>query len=131
MCLFHESFLEPLSTVIVPILQQMSLQNAAVGVIPFLFSPLLDHQHFRGRGSEEYLQCGRPGFNPCVGKIPGRRKWLLTPVFLPGEFHGQRSLAGYSPWGRKESDTTEQLTLSHFFYFINAFFKKNKNLLVT
>ena len=36
---------------------------------------------------------------------------LPTPVFLPGKFHGQRSLAGYSPWGRKESDTTERLTL--------------------
>ena len=36
------------------------------------------------------------------------------PVFLPGESHGQRSLAGYSPWGRKESNTTEPLTLSHF-----------------
>ena len=39
------------------------------------------------------------------------RAWLLTPVFLPGESHGQRSLAGYSPWGHKESDTTEQLTV--------------------
>ena len=46
-----------------------------------------------------------------VGKIPWRREWLPTPVFLPGEFHGQRSLAGYSPWGRKGSDTTEWLTL--------------------
>ena len=36
-----------------------------------------------------------------------RREWLLTPVFLPGEFHGQRSLTGHSPWGLKESDTTE------------------------
>ena len=36
-----------------------------------------------------------------------------TPIFLPGEFHGQRNLAGYSPWGHKESDMTEQLTLSH------------------
>ena len=44
---------------------------------------------------------------------PWRREWLLTPVLLPGEFHGQRSLAGYSPWGPKESDTTEQLAL-HF-----------------
>ena len=44
---------------------------------------------------------------------PWRREWLLTPVFLPGEFHGQRSLAGYRPWGCKESDTTEQLSL-HF-----------------
>ena len=39
-----------------------------------------------------------------------RRKWQPTPVFLPGESHGQRSLVGYSPWGRKESDTTERLT---------------------
>ena len=47
-----------------------------------------------------------------VGKIPWRREWLLTPVFLPGDSHGQRSLAGYSPWGHKESDTTERSTLS-------------------
>ena len=51
-------------------------------------------------------------FHPWVGKIPWRREWLPTPVFLPGEFHGQRSLRGYSPWGHKELDTTEQLTLS-------------------
>ena len=41
------------------------------------------------------------GFHPWVGKIPWRREWLPTPEFWPGEFHGQRSLAGYSPWGRK------------------------------
>ena len=46
-----------------------------------------------------------------VGKIPCRREWKPTPVFLHGEVHGQRSLAGYSPWGCKEPDTTEQLTL--------------------
>ena len=45
------------------------------------------------------LHCRRLGFNPWVGKIPWRRTWLSTPVFLPGESHGQRSLAGYSPWG--------------------------------
>ena len=45
-----------------------------------------------------------------VGKIPWRRKWPSTPVFLPGKFHGQRSLAGYSPWGRKELDLTERLS---------------------
>ena len=44
--------------------------------------------------------------DPWVGKIPWRRQWLFTPVFLPGESHGQRSLAGYSPWGRTESDRT-------------------------
>ena len=41
----------------------------------------------------------------------GRRKWQPTPVFLPVKFHGQRSLVGYSPWGHKESDLTERLTL--------------------
>ena len=41
---------------------------------------------------------------------PWRRKWQPIPIFLPGEFHEQRNLAGYNPWGRKESDTTEQLT---------------------
>ena len=46
-----------------------------------------------------------------VRKIPWRREWLPTPVFLPGEFHGQRSLAGYSPWGCKELDMNERLTL--------------------
>ena len=48
-----------------------------------------------------WLQCRRLGFNSCVGKSLWRREWLPTPVFLPGEFHGQRSLAGYSPQGRK------------------------------
>ena len=43
--------------------------------------------------------------------VSWRRKWQLTAVFLPGEFHGQRSLVGYSPWGNKELDTTEQLSL--------------------
>ena len=46
-------------------------------------------------------------FDPWVGKIPWRRKWQLTPVFLPGESHGQRSLVGYSPGGHKELDMTE------------------------
>ena len=41
---------------------------------------------------------------------PLEKRWLPTPVFLPGEFHAQRNLVGYSSWGRKESDTTEQLT---------------------
>ena len=46
-------------------------------------------------------------FNLWAGKIPWRRKWQPTPVFLPGEYHEQRSLAGFSPWGCKELDTTE------------------------
>ena len=43
------------------------------------------------------------------GKIPWRRKWQSTPILLPGKSHGHRSLVGYSPWGRKESNTTERL----------------------
>jgi len=46
-------------------------------------------------------------FNTWVGKILWRRKWLPTPVFLAGESHGQRILAGYCPWGHKESDMTD------------------------
>ena len=54
------------------------------------------------------LQRGKTGFDPQVGKIPWRREQLPTPVFWPGEFHGL-----YSPWGHKQSDTTEQLSLTH------------------
>ena len=49
-------------------------------------------------------------FSPWVRKIPWRRKWLPSPVFLPGEFHGQRSLVGYSPWNCKELDVTDRVT---------------------
>ena len=57
-------------------------------------------------------QCQRRGhgFGPWVGKIPWSRKWQSTPVFLPGKSHGQRSLVGHSPWGRRELDTTEHLS---------------------
>ena len=61
-------------------------------------------------GKEPTCQCRRRkrcGFNPWVGKIPWRRAGQPTPLFLPGESHGQRSLVGYSPWGRAESDMTE------------------------
>ena len=52
-----------------------------------------------------------PGLEGSLGDGMEGWEWLPTPVFLPGEFHGQRSLAGYSPWGRKESDTTQRLRL--------------------
>ena len=58
-------------------------------------------------GRESASSAGRPRFNPWVGKIPCRRKWQPTPVFLPGELHGQRSLVGLSSWGSTESDTAE------------------------
>ena len=59
------------------------------------------------------MQCRTPKFDPWVGKTPWRREWLSTPVFLPGIFHGQRSLVGYSPWNWKESDTIEWLIHTH------------------
>ena len=61
-------------------------------------------------GNEPACQSSKlksPGLDPWVRKIPWRRKWQPNPVFLPGEPHGQRSLVRYSPWGCKESDTTE------------------------
>ena len=57
-----------------------------------------------------YCICRRPGFDSWVKKISWRREWLPTLVFLPGEFHGQRSLVSYSPWGHIESNMTERLT---------------------
>jgi len=53
------------------------------------------------------MQCRRPRLDPWVRKIPWRRNGKPTLVFLSGEFHEQRSLAGYSPWGLKESDKIE------------------------
>ena len=60
-------------------------------------------------GQESTCQFRRYRFGAWIGKFPWRRKWQPTPVFLPGKPHGQRSLLGYSPWGGKESDMTEQL----------------------
>ena len=85
--------------------------------------------HFRGTifqriafpggasGKESTCQrrrCRRWRFYPWVGKIPWRRKWQPTPVFLAGKSHGRRSLAGYSPWGHKESDMTEHARMYCF-----------------
>ena len=58
-------------------------------------------------GKESACQCRRHGFSPWIRKIPWRRQWQPTPVFLPGESHGPRCLAGYSSRGHKEPDTTE------------------------
>ena len=64
-------------------------------------------------GKASCLQCGRPGFDPWVGKILGRRKWQPTPVPLHGKSREWRSLVGYSRWGPKESGTTVRL---HFHF---------------
>ena len=57
-------------------------------------------------------------FNLWVRKIPWRRVWQPTPVFLPGESHRQRDLAGYSPWGHKESDRTSQLSTNSHIWLV-------------
>ena len=60
------------------------------------------------------LQCRRPRFR----KIPWRKEWQPTPIFLPRESHGQRSLTGYSPWGRKELDKTEVTEHAHIYEYV-------------
>ena len=62
---------------------------------------------FPGGSGNPSANAGDPGSIPGLGRPPWGRAWQPTPVFLPGEFHGQRSLVGYSPWGRKELHTTE------------------------
>ena len=67
------------------------LVSSIRALIPFMWASLVTQM------VKIHLQFGRPGFDPWVGKIPWRRERLPTPVCLPGEFHGQRSLEGYSP----------------------------------
>ena len=69
-------------------------------------------------GKKFNCQCRRHGFDPWVWKIPWRRKWQPTPVLLLGEFHGQRSLAGYRPGAAKSQDwVTNTFTFNFFMYF--------------
>ena len=71
-------------------------------------------------GKEPSCQCRRYGFSPWVWKIPWRMKWQPTLVFLPGEFHGQRSLVDYSPWGCKGSDIIGLLSMSTSKYLLGT-----------
>ena len=61
-------------------------------------------------GKESACNTVEVGWIPGSGRFLKRREWLPTTLFLPGEFHGQRSLVGHSPWSHKELDMTEQLT---------------------
>ena len=71
-------------------------------------------------GKESTCQCRRHRFDPWVGKIPWRRKWQPTPVFLPGKSYGQRSPVGYSPWGHKSigHNLSDQTTKCYIIFFI-------------
>jgi len=75
--------------------------------VKLYFAPSVYQAFLVAQVVKNFLQCGRPGFDPWIEKIPWRRIWQPTPVFLPGEFHEQRSLAGYSPWGHIELDMNE------------------------
>ena len=90
----------------VPLLHLISMRKAP-SVCRYLSAIWCLSRWLSGKGSA--CQCRGHGFGPWVREIPWRRKLQPTPVFMSGESHGIRSLMGYSPWGRKESDTTEQL----------------------
>ena len=66
------------------------------------------------------VQCGRPGFDPWVGKIPQRREWVPTPVFLPGEFHGEKSLVSYHIAHMVAKSWTRLRQLSTYTYAFNV-----------
>ena len=88
-----------------------SMSTLTVSVASHLDSDLQDSLFIAGnttpglpwwlRGKESACQYRRGRLDPCVRKIPWRRKWQSIPIFLPGKSYGQRGLVGYSPWGRK------------------------------
>ena len=87
-------------------------EPAKLTVMKYLLTSAAQVLRFPGGASGKEPGClfrrqKRHGFSPWVRKIPWRRAWQTTPVFLPGESHGQWSLVGYSPWGHRESDMTE------------------------
>ena len=94
---------------------QRAVSVASVPLFKFPILSALCFSHY-SQMVKGCLECGRHGFNPWVRKIPWRKEWQPTPVFLPREFHEQRSLASCNPWDRKESDMIEQLSLSFFFH---------------
>ena len=70
----------------------------------------------RFSGKESVCSAGDPGLIAGSGRFSREGNGYPLQLFLPGESHGQRSLTGYSPWGRKELDTTEQLTFSAIYF---------------
>ena len=94
--------------------------------LPFLFSVYICRLPCWLSSKEFICQCWRPGLDPWVRKIPWRRTWQPTPLFLPGKSHGQRSLAGYSPCGHKRVrhnwETKQRLRYMYIYtYYINTY----------
>ena len=93
-----------------PMCQSLLLVQSSFIHVSFLIIQFLLMGFAGAYGKESACQCRRykrRGFDPWVRKIPWSRKWQPTLVFLPGKFHGQRSLEGCSPWGQKESHMTK------------------------
>ena len=90
------------------------LPRVFLRIVILLNTKYCKHTGFPGGSDSKESACnaGDPASTRRSGRFPWKREWLCIPVFLPREFNGQRSLAGYSPPGHKESDMTEQLTLS-------------------
>ena len=112
-CLYFAHITTPKASL--PALLQVMTQAFRLLCLLSLLHSMAHYGGFPGyaSGKEPACQCRRRkrrGFDPWVGKMPWRRKWQPTPVLLPGESHGQRSLVGYSSWGCKELDTTERLS---------------------
>ena len=88
-------------------------------------SQVLKREKKNASGKESTCQCRRCRFDSQVRKIPWRRKWQPTPVFLPGKSHGQRSLVGFTPWGHKrvghDLATEQQISLVSYIIFIELF----------
>ena len=84
-----------------------STKRHALSPLPIIYSSLPGGKMIKNPPAMQ-----RSRFDPWLGKNPWRREWLPTPVILPKEFHGERSLANCSPWSRKKLDTTERLILS-------------------
>ena len=89
-----------LSTVTKPASRKARLQHHSVQSPHFFSLHIFGGLPWRLSGKESACQCRRHRFDPWVGKIPWSRKGQPTPVFLPGKSHEQRSVVGYSPWGR-------------------------------
>ena len=83
------------------------LDKEYIGSLCIIFLVFPGGASDKGSNNCQCRRYKRCGFHPWVRKIPWRRAWQRTPVFLPGVSHGQKSLAGYHPWDRTESDTTE------------------------
>ena len=127
LCLFFDNIYTFFLFLITSARNFQTMWNKSSDSVHYFSTPYLwgwPSQVAQGKESKSVCQCRRHRFDPWVRKIPWGRKWQPIPVFLGGKFHGQRSLEGWSPWGRKESDTTKHTYTS---IGIAAAFLKQRN----